>query len=138
MRSHGAPLVLALALAVLPSGASASTVPDFDVELAWEYLEAQLEFGPRVPGTEEHAACADWMLGLLRERADEVVPHVFVFDDPYSDQNIQATNIRASFRPGVEPRIAIGAHWDTRPRADRDDPEVAHLPIPGANDGGSG
>ena len=116
----------------------AAAVPAFDVERAWSYLEAQLEFGPRVPGTPEHQACANWMISSLREYADEVLPHVFVFDDPYSDRNIQATNVRASFRPGLEPRIAIAAHWDTRPRADRDDPEVAHLPIPGANDGGSG
>lgn len=123
---------------VAPSPATAGPVPAFDADRAWEHLKTQVEFGPRVPGTPGHAACLSWMLERLRARADEVQPHVFVFDDPYSDENVQATNIRASFRPELEPRIAIAAHWDTRPRADQDTPENHDTPIPGANDGASG
>lgn len=132
-------VLLALVAGLVPARASASAVPAFDADAAWAYLVAQVDFGPRVPGTPEHAACATWMLEVLRERADVVQPHVFVFDDPYGDENVQATNIRASFRPELEPRIAIGAHWDTRPRADRDpDPARVDEPILGANDGASG
>jgi Zn-dependent M28 family amino/carboxypeptidase len=36
-------------------------------------------------------------------------------------------------------RVALIAHWDSRPESDQDrDPERAKLPIPGANDGASG
>jgi len=36
-------------------------------------------------------------------------------------------------------RVALFAHWDTRPSADQEfDPEKAAQPIPGANDGASG
>ena len=35
--------------------------------------------------------------------------------------------------------LLLGTHYDTRPRADREpDPRLRELPIPGANDGGSG
>lgn len=134
------PMLLLLVGGVLatPGAGSAQAVPEFDREAAWEYLLAQLEFGPRAPGTEGHRACGNWLIEVLRERADRVLPHTFVVEDPYSDQNLQLTNIRASFRPELDDRIALGAHWDTRPRADRDAPENHHLPIPGANDGGSG
>jgi hypothetical protein len=131
-----AALLTLVLLAALPPRAAA--VPSFDRDAAWAYLEAQLEFGPRAPGTEGHAACADWMLEVLRARADRVTPHGFVWDDPYSDQRLELLNIKASFRPELDTRIAVAAHWDTRPRADRDSASVAHLPIPGANDGGSG
>ena len=48
-------------------------------------------------------------------------------------------NARARFRPADTRRILIGAHWDTRPWADRDpDSTRRNQPILGANDGGSG
>ncbi len=51
------------------------------------------------------------------------------------------TNIIESFygtNPGAR-KILLAAHWDTRPRAERDpDPEKRNDPIPGANDGASG
>ena len=134
MRANLAALVLTGLLLAAPARA----VPPFDADAAWGYLEKQLEFGPRAPGTEGHAACLEWMVATLRGKADAVRTHTFVFDDPYSDQRLQLTNVIASFRPELSPRVAFGAHWDTRPRADRDSASVAHLPIPGANDGGSG
>lgn len=127
--------VLLLLLAAAPSRAQ---IPEFDESAAWEYLVAQVEFGPRVPGSDAHRACLDWMLEHLRKTADRVVPHSFVMQDPYSEARLQLTNVQASFRPELDDRIAIGAHWDTRPRADMDTSENADQPIPGANDGASG
>jgi glutaminyl-peptide cyclotransferase len=49
------------------------------------------------------------------------------------------TNIIASYNPKSQRRILLCAHWDSRPRADKDsDSTLAHQPIPGANDGASG
>lgn len=129
-------VLLVGACAVLP--ARAQQVPVFDQARAWQYLLDQVEFGPRAPGTPGHQRCGDWLIATLKERADKVQPHTFVIADPYSDQRLQLTNIRASFRPELTDRIALAAHWDTRPRADMDEPEKAHLPILGANDGASG
>jgi len=109
----------------------------FDQDAAWSYLLQQVEFGPRAPATAGHEACLDWMMGHLRERADLVEPHTFAISDPYGDRTLQLTNLKASFRPEAPVRVAFAAHWDTRPRADRDDPPVDE-PIAGANDGASG
>ena len=48
-------------------------------------------------------------------------------------------NVVARFRPEWKQRVVLGAHWDTRPWADRD-PVAAkqHMPVLGANDGASG
>jgi hypothetical protein len=109
----------------------------FDQEAAWEYLVEQVSFGPRAPGTEGHEACLDWMIESLRARADRVEPHTFVMADPYGEGSLRLTNVKASFRPEAAVRVAFAAHWDTRPRADREVPP-SDQPILGANDGASG
>jgi hypothetical protein len=109
----------------------------FDEDAAWSYLLEQVEFGPRDPGSEGHEVCLDWMLDSLRDRADRVEPHTFVIADPYGERTLQLTNVKASFRPEDPVRVAFAAHWDTRPRADMEDPPV-DAPILGANDGASG
>lgn len=120
------------ALLAAPAGAA-----EFDQEAAWSYLLRQVEFGPRAPGTPGHEACLDWLLDELGERADRVDPHTFVIEDPYGEGTLRLTNVRAVFRPEATVRVAFAAHWDTRPRADREDPPVDQ-PIAGANDGASG
>jgi glutaminyl-peptide cyclotransferase len=48
-------------------------------------------------------------------------------------------NIVARQNPDAQPRILIGSHWDSRLWAEEDpDPGRRGLPIPGANDSGSG
>jgi len=111
-------------------------VPDFNADKAYEYIQKQVDFGPRVPGTETHKACADWLEATLKEKADEVVVQkatVTVFDGT----KVPMYNVIASFNPENPKRIMLSAHWDTRPFADQDT-ERKEEPIEGANDGGSG
>ena len=117
--------------------ALASPAEAFDQDAAWGYLLEQVEFGPRNPGSEGHRTCLNWMISELRERADVVEPHTFVIADPYGEGTLQLTNVKASFRPEDPVRVAFAAHWDTRPRADMEDPPVDEA-ILGANDGASG
>jgi glutaminyl-peptide cyclotransferase len=52
---------------------------------------------------------------------------------------LRLVNIIGNYHRESKRRILLGAHYDTRPRADRDpDPSNRHMPIPGANDGASG
>jgi len=112
--------------------------PAFDADSAYGLLVRQVEFGPRVPGSEGHAAQLAWMSSYLQARADTVWQQPFRHET--GDGRVLAlTNVVAQFRPGIGERILLGTHWDTRPMADReDDPELVDQPIPGANDGGSG
>jgi hypothetical protein len=110
----------------------------FDGDAALGYVRAQLDFGPRVPGTDGHRRAGDWITAQMRERADTVFEqrwtHVTVDGD-----SLPMRNIVARFRPEAEQRVLYLAHWDTRPVADSDpDPALARQPVPGANDGGSG
>lgn len=104
---------------------------------ALELVEAQLAFGPRIPGSEGHRRTGDWMDSLLRANADTVVvqewTHVTVDGD-----TLPLRNLVARFNPGAEDRILLLAHWDTRPVADAAGSADTTAPVTGANDGGSG
>jgi glutaminyl-peptide cyclotransferase len=113
-------------------------VPDFNEENAFAYILKQVEFGPRNPGSAGHQQCLQFLTFELQKYADAVVQQPFRHTG-YGGQSYQMTNIIASFNLAATGRIVLGAHWDTRPRAERDpDPGRREEPILGANDGGSG
>ncbi len=132
-------IVLLGVVTVGSSCAGNRDVPAFDQQRAMEYLERQVEFGPRVPGTDSHAACAAWLQDVLSEYADTVWTQPFSRYVPLVDDTMHMVNIVAEFNPAADERIVLGAHWDTRVYADRDPDTSWHRkPIAGANDAASG
>lgn len=110
----------------------------FSGDSALAYVQAQVAFGPRVPGTEAHRKAGDWIVERLRARADtvEVQEWTHVTEAGVS---LPMRNIVARFRPGEASRVLYVAHWDTRPTADNErNLGARQRPIPGANDGASG
>ncbi len=50
------------------SGAQASAPGNeikFNADSAYSYIKAQVSFGPRVPGTDSHRRCAEYIVGEL-------------------------------------------------------------------------
>lgn len=113
-------------------------IPPFNADSAYAFIEKQLSFGPRVPNTEGHRQCAAWIENRLTEYgADLIVQQARV--KAWDGTLLNISNFIARYQPEKANRILLMAHWDTRPYADYDpDPEKRNLPIPGANDGGSG
>jgi glutaminyl-peptide cyclotransferase len=104
----------------------------FDQTLAFQNIETQMAFGPRVPGSEAHQAFIDWASTELKNndwqvelQTGEISGHVL-------------TNIIGKKGQGDE-IIMLSAHYDSRIVADQDTefPSVSE-PVPGANDGASG
>ena len=118
------------------------TKPDFNAERAFAEIVRQVEFGPRVPGSEGHRLTRLYLVETLQQYADQVGEQHFTYTDRHdSTKTIDASNIIASFNLGsqVNKRVMLAAHWDTRPMADRDPDSLnQRLPVPGANDGASG
>jgi len=111
---------------------------EFDGARAFGYLQKQVEFGPRIPGTPAHEQTGDWILDHLRGTADTVVVQAFTHVTRHGE-TLHLRNFLARFRPASETHVLFLAHWDTRPHAD----QSANLgdqrrPVPGANDGASG
>ena len=112
--------------------------PSFSGTSAYAHVETQVAFGPRIPGSDGHAAQLAWMLAWLTERADTVVADAFDHVTSGGD-TLALVNVLARFNPGADGRVLLLTHWDTRPRADQSpDPEDQAKPVPGANDGASG
>lgn len=111
---------------------------EFDGARAFTYLERQMQFGPRIPGTPAHDSTGDWILAQLRARADTVI----VQDITHTTKSgtvLHLRNFLARFRPAATDRILYLAHWDTRPHADQSANLAAQRqPVPGADDGASG
>lgn len=115
--------------------------PSFDGQRALAYIETQVAFGPRVPGTEASAQCRQLFYRHFDSCGLEVDSQVFNFFDPYSSTDTTMVNVIARYRGGDADQLPILflAHYDSRPRTDFPfDSTRASDPIDGANDGGSG
>ena len=134
-------LISAVALVLMLSATAVScgdpVAPAFDGDRAFGYLEYQVAFGPRVPGTTAHRETRDWIVSTLREHTPLVT--VQTFTGEIGGEEHELSNIIASIHPEAPRRVLLCAHWDCRPWADRDpDPARHNDPVPGANDGASG
>ena len=110
--------------------------PDFSGELAFDFIQKQVDFGPRVPGSEAHAECADWLAAKLDSFGAKVTVQKGQVER-YDGKKLPMFNIVGSYNPSASKRILLCAHWDTRHVADQGN-ERQQEPILGANDGGSG
>ncbi|MEQ9569564.1 MAG: M28 family peptidase [Longimicrobiales bacterium] len=116
-----------------------TTRPTFDGQAAQALVERQVAFGPRIPGRAGHATQLSWMVARLDSLADAVETQTFTHEHTQFDVTLELTNVIARFRPEAPRRILLLAHWDTRPFADQAATfEERQMPVPGANDGGSG
>lgn len=113
-------------------------IPAFIADSSFVFIEKQLSFGPRVPGTPTHKACKDWLVQKFESYGADVIEQDFVANFP-NGEDAASTNIIAQFKPKMSKRVILAAHWDTRMFGDQDeDPTMRNKPIPGADDGGSG
>jgi glutaminyl-peptide cyclotransferase len=113
-------------------------IPAFNGDSAFVFVKKQVDFGPRVPGTEAHKKAQQWFIEKFRSYGAEV--EVQKFDANFVlGFSAKSANIIASFNPGKTKKILIAAHYDSRKIAEKDpDPKKKNLPIDGADDGASG
>ena len=104
----------------------------FNGQRAYEDVRTQVDFGPRIPGSEGHAEIQDWMQTELESAGWQVEIQTSEFLG-HPIENLVA-------RRGAEPpQIILGAHYDSRMFADNDPDPAQHTNfVPGANDGASG
>jgi hypothetical protein len=110
---------------------------EFDGAFAFGYIETQVSFGPRVPGTDAHEKMGNWLDSLLRQRADTVVVQSWTHVTA-SQKKLPLRNFIARFNPGATKRLLLLAHWDSRPVSDSPLSRDSSHAVLGANDGGSG
>ena len=112
----------------------------FSADSAYRYVQQQVDFGARVPGTEAHMECRDWMVGQLSRWGLQVEEQQGVMPDYKGDMQ-PVRNIVAHIEGTDKNRKAVllCAHWDCRPWCDEEEDYSDRFePVMGANDGASG
>ena len=126
------PAIQNIATATRSATSTPTLAPDlvFDGQSAFEYLERQMAFGPRWPGSQGHGEVGDYIVDTLAELDWAVEEQRFRY------QGVEARNIIGRVNEGKGDIIILGAHYDTRGIADRT--PGSNAPVPGAVDGASG
>jgi len=138
-------LLFAVALAIVACGKKSDAPPatpvittEFSGESALRYAQAQVDFGPRVPGSDAHRKAGDWIVAQMKQRGATVVEQTWTHVAK-GGRKLPLRNIIARFNPQATERVLYLTHWDTRPFADADaDPGNQLMSFDGANDGASG
>lgn len=113
------------------STATPTPVPlSFDGDQAYLRVLEQCDFGARPTGSDSNRLVGDYVIAMVKELGWSASVQEFTY------RGVPGRNIVA--RKGRGPLVILGAHYDTRPFADRDPPETQDQHIVGANDGGSG
>jgi len=95
----------------------------FDGQRAFADLEKQVSFGPRIPGSEAHTLTVEY----IREVLEENTWSVEIQDTTMLNQPVR--NVIGRKGEGT-PWIILGAHYDSRLKADRDpDPQKKEQPV---------
>ena len=104
----------------------------FDAQRAYRDVEYQLSLGPRIPGSPAHDQVIEWM-------QSELAKNGWTVELQETTQSGQPVRNVIAKRGSGSPWTIVGAHFDSRMRADQDsDPARHNDPVPGANDGASG
>ena len=130
-------LIASIGAPIASSASVCSTIEtlEFDGQRANESVTTQVEFGPRLPGSNASMELREWFMDTRPEFDWSLDPH---FRDGYNLTNLEGRLIPDDAEENG-PIIVLAAHYDSRNRAERDpDPNMTDVPIPGANDGGSG
>ena len=108
--------------------------PLFNGNEAYTHLVQQCKFGPRPPGSANLNLCRDYITNRLEAFGWNVVFQHFTY------RGVRCVNLVARWPlRGGDASVLLGAHYDTRPKADNDpNPTYRDRPIIGANDGASG
>jgi len=112
----------------------AMQIPDFSADSAYAYIQAQVDLGARVPGTEAHIAGRDYLEETLKRFGAQTQVQSFTATR-FDGVELKGYNVIGSFRPDAPDRILLCAHWDSRFQAEQEDKTKV---VPGANDGASG
>jgi glutaminyl-peptide cyclotransferase len=101
----------------------------FDGQSAYRFALDQCALGPRPTGSAAGQATGDYIIQQLKASGWDVS------EQQFSHLGLGGRNIIGV--KGSGPVVLLGAHYDTRPVADRDPSDTKQL-VPGGNDGASG
>jgi len=109
-----------------------------DGQRAMGYLNQICEIGPRTAGSDANTRQRTLVADHFKKMGAKVREQPFRARHPVTGEALVMANLIGSWQPENLRRVVIGAHYDTRPHPDQEDPNRRGLPFLGANDGASG
>lgn len=111
--------------------------PAYSPDRAMGYLQAIVDMGPRLTGSEAMAQQQAFLTEFFTQRGANVSLQTSRIRHPLTGESVDMANLIAAWYPERPIRFLLCAHYDTRPFPDQDrkDPKGLFL---GANDGASG
>ena len=91
---------------VTPPEPFKAIAPDFNADSAYVFIEKQLSFGPRIPNTPGHVACANWMVSQFKAFGAETMIQAAEITEK-SGKRINMKNIVASYNPATREIIPL-------------------------------
>jgi len=106
----------------------------FNGKNAFQFVEQQMSFGYRTPGSDAHEMTINMIKTTLQNYGWDVEIQEEKIENNYTIKNIVSKRVN-----NEGPWIILAAHYDTRFISDQDNDLTKQiLPVPGANDGASG
>ncbi|WP_371804013.1 M28 family peptidase [Candidatus Lokiarchaeum ossiferum] len=118
----------------IPIGAQVDTSfsDEFNKSKSYDYIKQQLNFGYRIPGSNESRNC---LKAIKEEMSILNSTHIINF----SISGVNCQHLIAKLESNSSNIVIFAAHYDSRAVAEKDNNEsLQNLPIQGANDGASG
>ncbi len=114
-----------------------SKLPVFNADSAFWFVQQQVNFGPRVPNSDAHEQCGNYLVNELKRFGATVYEQKTTIKGYEHTWN--ARNIIGEINPENKDRILLCAHWDSRYTADREHSAANQKEaVLGASDGASG
>ena len=112
----------------------------FDGERSYGYLKTLCDFGSRMSGSPGMKQQQKLLEKHFIDLGAKVSYQRFKWKHPRTGKRVPMANLIIEWRPEAKQRILLCAHYDTRPRPDREiNPRLRHKGVfLGANDGASG
>jgi len=120
----------------MPSSSESQNIDvelSFDKNSARQYVIDQLDIGYRIPGTLERENCAQYFISKFKA----INSNFYYVIHNFTIHSTDCQNILFKLNEDKENIVILGAHYDTRAKATKDDFNP-NDPVPGANDGASG
>jgi hypothetical protein len=99
----------------------------FDGQRAMDHVRKQIEFGPRIPGSEQLAKTREYIIDTLRDSGIKVFTDEFNASTPVGDKKM--VNITAEIPGESKDVVIISSHYDTK--------LFTNMQFVGANDPGT-
>ena len=97
-------IIIILFILACSSSEGEKNIPEFDGNIAYQYIIEQCDFGPRNPGSTGHQQFANFLENYLLKNSDKVIIQDFNYLEHITGEDRLGKNLVAQFNLEAEER----------------------------------